>query len=205
MSVPIWSGGVVAVLFGCAAFLAVQAGTALCERIEPFADGPQPGRPPTPWLIGGAAAIGGALALRGATLPELAVGGILIAALVAAWYCDVRTGIVPDYFTLLPLAIFLAIALLLHDYGRLVAAAGVTLPFLGAALLSRGRGMGWADVKLAALGGMALGWQVSIAAFAFACAVAAAVAILRRRKTEPIAFAPYLAAAIGLALGFNPV
>ena len=60
--------------------------------------------------------------------------------------------------------------------------------------------MGWGDVKLAALGGVALGWQPMIPFFAIACLVAAAIALFRRRKNEPIAFAPYLAGAIGVAL-----
>jgi prepilin signal peptidase PulO-like enzyme (type II secretory pathway) len=60
--------------------------------------------------------------------------------------------------------------------------------------------MGWGDVKLAALGGIALGLQPIIPFLASACLVAAAVAFFRRRKHEPIAFAPYLAGAIGVAL-----
>jgi prepilin signal peptidase PulO-like enzyme (type II secretory pathway) len=61
--------------------------------------------------------------------------------------------------------------------------------------------LGWGDVKLAALGGAVLGAQVSV--LVFAVASLAAVIVSRFRgvdKNEPIAFAPYLAAAIGVAI-----
>jgi prepilin signal peptidase PulO-like enzyme (type II secretory pathway) len=193
----------VALLYGCAAFLATRLSAYVCSSIEPFEDGPQPGKPPTPWLIGGAAAIGLTLVLRDTPVPQLVLIAILVSALVAAWYSDVLTGIVPDYFTLVPLAAFLLLAALAHDYARVFAAFAVALPFGAAALLSRGRGMGWGDVKLAALGGVALGWTLSIPAFIGACVVAAGYALIRRRKHEPIAFAPYLAGAIGVALAFS--
>jgi prepilin signal peptidase PulO-like enzyme (type II secretory pathway) len=191
----------VAAMYACAAFLAVQLSAYVCKSIEPFDDGPQPGRPPTAWLIGGAAVVGAVLAYRGGmALPHLAFGAVLVSALVAAWYADVLTGIVPDWFTIGPIVLFLVVAAVTHDYVRITAALITAAPFAAAALISRGRGMGWGDVKLAALGGVALGWQPMIPFFASACLVAAAVALLRRRKHEPIAFAPYLAGAIGVAL-----
>ena len=195
----------IALMFGCAAFLAVQLSAQVCKGIEPFDDGPQPGTPPTAWLIGGASLIGGVLAYRGGMeLPHLLFGALLVSALVAAWYADVLTGIVPDYFTVIPIALFIVVAAIFHDYVRIFAALITAAPFAAAAVISRGRGMGWGDVKLAALGGVALGWQPMIPFFASACLVAAAVALLRRRKHEPIAFAPYLAGAIGVALTVVP-
>ena len=193
----------IALLFGCAAYLAVQAAVVLCARITPFADGPKTGRPPTWLLIGGSAAIGAMLAYEGANLPQLGIGAVLVAALAAAWYSDVRTGIVPDQFTMIPLVLFLGVAVIFHEYGRVLTAFAVTLPFILAAVLSRGRGMGWADVKLAGLGAVALGWQQSVAALAVACGAAAAVATVRRRKNEPIAFVPYIAGAIAVAMTFS--
>jgi Flp pilus assembly protein protease CpaA len=191
----------VAAMYACAAFLAVQLSAAVCKSIVPFDDGPQPGTPPTPWLIGGAAFVGAVLAFRGGmALPHLALGAVLVSSLVAAWYADVLTGIVPDWFTLGPIVLFLVVAAFERDYARMLAALITAAPFAAAALMSRGLGMGWGDVKLAALGGVALGWQPMIPFFAGACLVAAAVALMRRRQQEPIAFAPYLAGAIGVAL-----
>jgi prepilin signal peptidase PulO-like enzyme (type II secretory pathway) len=192
----------IALLFGCAAYLATVLSTYVCESIEPFEDGPTPGKPPTLWLILGAAVVGATLALRGDQAPQLVITGLLIAALVASWHADVLTGIVPDYFTLVPLGVFLLLALIAHDWGRIFASVIVAVPFAAAALMSKGRGMGWGDVKLAALGGVALGWALSVPAFIGACVVAAGVALVRRRRHEPIAFAPYLAGAIGVALAF---
>ena len=74
------------------------------------------------------------------------------------------------------------------------------LPFALAALLSKERGMGWGDSKLAALGGAVLGFQLSLLTFAAACLALVAVGWLRGRRTEPMAFAPYLAVAIVFGL-----
>jgi leader peptidase (prepilin peptidase)/N-methyltransferase len=76
----------------------------------------------------------------------------------------------------------------------------VFVPFAVAALASRGLGMGWGDVKLVALGGAVLGWEAAILAFGCACALAVIVALARKRRHEPLAFAPYLVAAIALPL-----
>ncbi len=193
----------VAVMFGCAAFLAMQAGEAICKRVTPFEDGPAPGKPPAIALLVGSTLLGGILASRGLDLPGLAISALLCVALVAAWYCDVRCGIVPDTFTLLPLAIVLAVAAFSREWSALVSAAVVFAPFACAALLSRGRGMGWGDVKLAALGGAVLGVQTAILAAAAACIIATTVSALQKRgKSQPIAFAPYLSGAIALGLLF---
>ena len=198
-----WLAPFVGILYGCAAFLGIQLSAAICHNVRPFEDGPKPGNPPTPWLIGGAAAIGFVLALRGMPLPQLGLAGVLTVSLVASWYSDVRVGIVSDYFTLVPLGALVLGSLIKGNYGTLLAAAAVTIPFAAAALFSRGRGMGWGDVKLVALGGAVLGIQAAVLAFAAACLIAVAVAALLKRRSEPIPFAPYLAGAIAVALTFD--
>ena len=55
-------------------------------------------------------------------------------------------------------------------------------------------------MKLAALGGAVLGAESATLALALACIVAALVAFARRQTRVPIAFAPYLAAAIAIAM-----
>lgn len=198
-----WYPPFIGLLFGCAGYLSVEWGAAVCRWVQPFEDGPQPGKPPTAYLIGGAALVGAVLAVQGATIPQLGLAALVTAALAGCWYCDVRVGIVPDYFTMIPLGVLLIVAFALGQWGTIVSAVVVTIPFALAALFSRGRGMGWGDVKLVALGGAALGMQAAIVAFSAACFIAVAVAFLRKRKSDPIPFAPYLAGAMALSLAFS--
>jgi prepilin signal peptidase PulO-like enzyme (type II secretory pathway) len=199
---PWWVTAIAGVVYGCAAFLAIQFGAAVCANAVPFADGPRPGRPPVVMLVAGSAVCGAALSLRGADLPSLGLAGLLVSALAACWYSDVRCGIVPDVFTLVPLGIVLAIAVLMRNPAPFVAATVVFVPFAVAAMLSHGRGMGWGDVKLVALGAAVLPLQTAMLAFSGACIVAVVVAAARRRRTEPVAFAPYLSAAMAVTLAF---
>ena len=169
------------------------------ERVEAFPDGPPAQRTPIALLIALCAAVGAYAAMRAVPLPQMLLAALACSALVAVWITDARRGIVPDAFTLGPLAVALLFAFTRHDWRVLLSIAIPAAPFALAAMVSRGRGMGWGDVKLVALGGALLGVQVSLLAFAFACIVAAAVG-LRAGRSVPIAFAPYLAGAIGLAL-----
>ncbi len=195
----------IAAVYGCAAALGVWAAARLCRGIAPFDDGPAPGRPPSVALIAAGAGIGFTLALRGFAWPWLALCAGLIASLSACWYSDVRCGIVPDLFTLAPLVLIVAAALLQRNPWPAVSATIVLLPFAVAAMASRGVGMGWGDVKLVALGAATLGAQTSILWYIGACLAAAAVALLRGRRSAPIAFAPYLVTSIALALTTAPV
>ena len=197
-----WLVTLVALLFGCAAFLTVRYSASLCEGIVPFEDGPRPGKPPTIALVVGAACVGWVLAMRGIPLPALGIFALLVVTLAACWYSDVRCGIVPDSFTLIPLALVIGIALVQRNVAPLVSAAIVVVPFGFAAFFSKGRGMGWGDVKLVALGAAVLGLRTSVLAFAAACLMAVAIAVVRRKRREPIAFVPYLASAIAVALAF---
>ena len=199
---PWWIDLIATVVFGCVGFLSIQLSALVCRNVVPFDDGPKPGRPPVMALVIGAAIVGFSLSMRGATLPSLAIVGGLLVPLVACWYSDILCGIVPDYFTLLPLGLWLVFSVFQHNYASLVGAAVMFVPFAIFALLSKGRGMGWGDVKLAALGGAVLGPPTAMLAFAGACLVAVFVAAIRRRRAEPIAFAPYLAGAIAAALAF---
>lgn len=198
----LWFAPLIGLFYGFTASLGLKCSASMCDEIVPFDDGPRPGKPPTIALIVGAAIVGTILASRGLPIWGLVVSALLVVSLAACWYSDVRCGIVPDYFTLVPLVIVLAIAVVERNPTPIVSAVVVFIPFAGAALLSKGLGMGWGDVKLVALGAAVLGLRNSVLAFSAACLLAVAVAMIRRRRHEPIAFVPYLAGSITTALTF---
>jgi prepilin signal peptidase PulO-like enzyme (type II secretory pathway) len=187
-----------AIFFGLAAYIGVQlAGTI---KAEPFEDGPRPGQPPIPWIVGGAAVAGAILATHSASSLQVALFAMVTCALAAIWCTDVRYGLVPDIFSLTPLGVILLVAVLQRQTAPFGSALIPFVPFAITALISKGRGMGWGDVKLAALGGAVLGAGTALIAFSIGCLAAVAYAYLRGRRSEPIAFAPYMICAIGIAM-----
>jgi Flp pilus assembly protein protease CpaA len=200
MQTSMWFAPVVGLVFACAAFLTLQFAAYLCERITPFEDGPPLGNPPTWWLVGGCGVLGFLLSHHGISPMQLAFSLLLVAGLAACWYSDVRCGIVPDYFTLIPLVVGIGLAIWARDYGALVSGTVTAVPFAAAAIMSKGKGMGWGDVKLAALGGVALGMGQAVVAFSIACIVAVAIAYFRGTRTQPVAFAPYMVGSMSLVL-----
>jgi Flp pilus assembly protein protease CpaA len=134
---------------------------------------------------------------------QIVAAAIVVFALVACWCSDARCGIVPDAFTLPPLAALLFLALAQRDWEVLWSAAIPFAFFAGAAVLSRGRGMGWGDAKFVAITGAALGAPLALFALALACVAAVVRQRLTKAARGPIAFAPYIAAATGIALPFG--
>lgn len=190
-------------LLAALAYLGTFLARLVTAHARSFADGPAPGRPAIGIIVCAAALAGLSMAARGIALPELALACLVTIALSGICYADVRYGLVPDAFTLAPLGALLAGDLLLHQWSAPLAVALVAAPFGLAALVSHGRGMGWGDVKLVALGAAVLGAQPALLAFALACFGAVAVATVRGRRTTPIAFAPYLAAGVAVVLAVH--
>jgi Flp pilus assembly protein protease CpaA len=192
---------IAAAFFGCLAYLGMQLSCLACAEIAPFDDGPLPGNPPGIWLILGSALLGAVLMGLGAQPFALGIAALVLLALVAVWCSDASCGVIPDVFTLGPvaaIALFLAIH---HQWGQLLWALVPIVPFAVAAAASHGRGMGWGDVKLCAIAGLALGAPLALFALACACALVVCVHRLKHlRRDQPIAFAPYIATAIALAL-----
>lgn len=179
--------------------IALYLSRALCADIAPADDGPPPGKPPYAVIVAACVLLGGAVVIVGATPLQIGIAAIVTFALAACWCSDALCGIVPDVFTLAPLAALLLFAVAQHDWWIAISAAVVFVPFAVAALFSRGYGMGWGDAKLVALCGAALGAPLALLALSVACAAAVIVNRLASSR-GPIAFAPYIAAAAGLAL-----
>lgn len=185
-----------ACVFAATSWLGALAGSALCAGRVPHDDGPAPitfARWPFP--VAGAA-IGLALAAHDDPPGRLALLAFAVLGLAGCTAADLACGMLPDLLTLAPLALAILTGLLAHDLAPALGAAFVALPFAAAALLSRGRGMGWGDVKLAALGGALLGAGDAMLAFVLAGIVAYVVSRQNGRARTPIAFGPYLAGSI---------
>lgn len=194
-----------AVVFGSAAFLGMQLSEWLGSKSKhKRLEGADPRRMQalSIGLTVCTALIGGVLASRGVAVLLFVTLGIVCVALCAAWYSDTSFGYIPDYFTLLPLGLVIAVAIVEREFSMsLIWSALVAfLPFGIAAAVSKGQGMGWGDSKLAALGGAVLGFQMALLTFAAACLALVAVGWIRGRRNQPIAFAPYLAVAIVLGV-----
>ncbi len=188
------------VFFAAAGFLGVVLASTIVPRLRRFDDGPPASTSPDFAIVGVCAVLGAIITPHASVPAQIAFFAILFVALAAIWHTDVRTGIVPDVFTLGPLAIIIIVAVIERDWMLLVSIALPSIPFAAAAAMSKGRGMGWGDVKLVALGAAVLGAQTATLAFAVACIAAVIVAYLKHRTAQPIAFAPYLVGAIALAI-----
>jgi hypothetical protein len=189
-----------ALFFSSIAFIAVQASRAACNGVLPAPDGPPPSRPPVAVLIVAAALLGGLVVALGATPTQIGIAAVVVFALVACWCSDMLCGILPDVFTVAPLGLLLVFALTQRNWGLIFSALVVFVPFAGAAAFSRGYGMGWGDAKLVAIVGAALGAPLAVFALFFGCAAAVVGHRLAGWPSRPIALAPYIAAAAGIAI-----
>lgn len=190
-----------ALFFAMTGYTAILMAALLTRRIEPYADGPEPCAPPPAWLLVlGCSVIGAVVTANAASGIQIAAAAIACTGLAGAWYSDAKCGIVPDLFSVGPLALVLALGAAEHQWSIFISALIPFVPFAAAAALSHGRGMGWADVKLAALAGAILGVQMALLALAAACIAAVLYARARKAPATPIAFAPYIAGAIAAAI-----
>jgi len=189
-----------AAFFGSLAFIAAQASRAACAGVLPAPDGPATGTPPATLLIAASALLGGIVVWLGATPTQIGIAALFVFVLVACWCSDMLCGILPDVFTLAPLGLLLVFALTQRNWGLIFSAFVVFAPFAGAAVFSRGYGMGWGDVKLVAIAGAALGAPLAIFALIVGCGAAVIGHKIAGSPRRPMAFAPYIAAATGIAI-----
>ncbi len=205
MNAPAWYAIAGAFAFGLCGYLATRLAERVYANDAPLEDGPAPASVPMAVLIGVAALVGAFEAMRAASFDTVAVACVVVIALCAAIWTDMTRGFIGDLFTLPALAVVLAAGAFEGAIGTMaLSLAFATIPFAVAALLSKGLGMGWGDVKLVALGSALLDARTSILMYAAACIVACGVMLVRRRTGEPIAFAPYLAGAIAAGMLLPP-
>lgn len=135
------------------------------------------------------------------TFAQVVLGLVLVAFLVPLTVIDLRTLTLPDRLTAPAAVLALILGTALDPGGeveRLIAAAAAGAFFFAAWYLKPG-GMGFGDVKLAAVLGLFLGREVAVAVFvALIAGVVVGLVIMRRagvasgRKTK-IPFGPFLA------------
>jgi leader peptidase (prepilin peptidase)/N-methyltransferase len=190
-----------AVLFGAAGWLGKRVAVLAYGDLERNPDGPEPLPAADGVFAVAAALIGVAVGLRAPPGWEVALLVLAVFALAVCAATDMRTGRLPDPFTVLPLLVILGASAVRRDWAPLLGALFVLVPFALLAVCSRGRGMGWGDVKLATFGGALLGMSGITAAAMCASIAAYAGSFAAGRLREPIAFGPYLALAIGVTLG----
>lgn len=192
---------VTAIAFAAFAYAGALAAMTYWANVPRLDGGPTPvTAAPVTILICAAAVIGAVCAWRGAPAETLAIVAAMAGILTAIWCVDVTRGIVPDALTIVPLAGLILAGLLTGRWYVMLAAIVPALPFAFMAWRTKGMGIGWGDVKLVALGGALLGMQTAILAFGLATVAAMIIAHFRRTSSAPIAFAPYLCAAIAVPL-----
>lgn len=189
-----------AALFGAAGWLGTLLSEALYGKLAPEADGPAAIVVPEWTFIAVAGCVGLFVGMRGESPVHVALLLIAVMSLAACAATDFRAGMIPDLFSLGALLIVLAYAAVQHDWAPLLSALFVFVPFAALAMFSKGRGMGWGDVKLATLGGALVGMVGITLAVGVASISAYIVGRTSGRLKQPIAFGPYLAASIGVAL-----
>jgi prepilin signal peptidase PulO-like enzyme (type II secretory pathway) len=189
-------------VFAAAAYLGVELSRVVAKNVTASAREQQP-EPPTVWLLVGSAVLGAVIASHGLDWQGLALNAVICVSLVGCWHGAITYGRMSDYFTLVPLAAIALSAIAQSNWPLLVGIVVPFTPFAAMAYLSKGKGMGWDDAKLAAFGGAVLGTTDALLAYATACVVAVCVASARKRLKEPIIFGPYVIGAIALSLAFR--
>lgn len=133
----------------------------------------------------------------------------IVSALIMIFFTDLKHGIIPDKIIFSSIFISLFYFLLIHNslfMIHLLSAFGAFIFFLLLFLITKGKGMGFGDVKLAFLMGIILGFPKIIVALYIAFltgALLSLILVLCRKKglKDTVPFGPYLVLAT-LALFF---
>jgi leader peptidase (prepilin peptidase) / N-methyltransferase len=133
----------------------------------------------------------------------------IISSLIVVFFVDLKYGIIPDkvvYPSILAAIVYLFINHQSLIINHLLAAFGAFLFFLALYLLTKGKGMGFGDVKLVFLLGLVLGFPKIIVAFYIAFLTGAIIGIIlilwgkKKLGGTTIPFGPFLVAGAFIAL-----
>lgn len=138
------------------------------------------------------------------SLALLAYWLVLFSGMIAIAIYDLKFRLIPDQ-VLLPLIVVAFGRLFVSNQWSVVPVAFGSMAFLWLLhWITRGKGMGWGDVKLGFLLGLVLGWPLITVAYFLAFltgALAGVILIIIRRKSlkTKIAFGPFLALGMVIA------
>jgi leader peptidase (prepilin peptidase)/N-methyltransferase len=139
--------------------------------------------------------------------PALVPALILLAALIAITFIDLEHQIIPDVITLpgIVTGVVANVATGAVPWLDCVIGAGVAGGLFLAIILASGGGMGGGDMKLAAMLGAFMGWQLTLVALFLAVVAGGAAALVvlgagRKGRKDPIPFGPFLAVGGAAAL-----
>lgn len=131
---------------------------------------------------------------------ELLYSLLILSLLIVIFFIDLRHKIIPDLLVFPAIIVTFLYISIIHNSLFIIhflAAIGAFAFFLTLFLFTRGRGMGFGDVKLAFLMGLILGFPNIVVALYLAFLTGAVVSIIlvlrgRKRLKDAIAFGPFL-------------
>jgi leader peptidase (prepilin peptidase)/N-methyltransferase len=136
---------------------------------------------------------------------------LLLSALVAVTFIDLEHQIIPDVITLPGIVTGVLANLATGNVSWLDSVIGALVAggLFFVIILASGGGMGGGDMKLAAMLGAFLGWQLTLVALFLAVVAGGGVAVAilaagRKGRKDPMPFGPFLAAGGAAALLWGP-
>lgn len=140
---------------------------------------------------------------------ELGYYLFIVSSLIVVFFSDLKYGIIPDRIVYPAIAVSFGYLFIIHNSYFMIhflSALGVFLFFLLLFLATRGRGMGFGDVKLVFLLGLFLGFPKIIVAFYISFLTGAVIGIIlilwgkKKLHGTTIPFGPFLVAGALAAL-----
>lgn len=137
----------------------------------------------------------------------------IVSALIVIFFADLRYGIIPDKILIFS-GVAISLWLVIFDQSlilnHLLSALGAFLFFLLIFALTRGRGMGFGDVKFAFIIGLLLGFPGTVLALYVAFLTGGIIGIIlilwkKKRLKSAVPFGPFLVAGTFIAYFLSPL